>query len=136
MPVTANSIITPQTPKSAVAATTTANSTYGASPTNTVLLVTAGANGGRLVRLHAIPIATVTTANQLQLFRSQDGGVTKVFADSAVMATYALAQSTAAPKTDFGYSDDNPMILAANERLYVATGQSQAVDWVAEWADY
>jgi hypothetical protein len=136
MPATANSIITPQTPKSARAATTTANSTYSTSPTNTVLLVTAGANGARLTRLHAIPTATVTTANQLQVFRSPDGGVTKFFADSAVMATYTMAQNTAAPKTDFGYSDDNPTFLAAGETIYVATGQSQAVDWVAEWADY
>ena len=133
---TANSIITPQTPKSAIAATTTANSTYTTSPTNTVLLVTAGANGGRLTRLHAIPIATVTTANQLQVFRSQDAGVTKFFADSALMATYTMAQTTAVPKTDLGYSDDSPMILLPGERLYVAAGQSQAVAWVAEWADY
>ena len=133
---TANSIITPQTPKSAHVVTTTANSTYSTAPTNTVLLVTAGANGSRLTRLHGIPIATVTTANQLQVFRSLDTGTTKHFADSQVMATYTLAQTTAAPKTDFGYSDDNPLILAPGEQLYVATGQSQSVDWVAEWADY
>jgi hypothetical protein len=133
---TANSIITPQTPKSKQVATTVANSTYGTAPTNSVLLMTAGANGSRLVRLYAIPTATVTTANQLQVFRSPDAGATKYFADSQVMATYTMAQTTTAPKTDFGYSDDNPMFLAAGETIYVATGQSQAVDWVAEWADY
>lgn len=133
---TANSIITPQTPKAAHVVTTTANSTYTTTPTNSVLLMTAGANGARLTRLHGIPIATVTTANQLQVFRSIDTGTTKHFADSAVMATYTMAQTTAAPKTDFGYSDSNPMILAPGEQLYVATGQTQSVDWVAEWADY
>lgn len=133
---TANSIITPQTPKSNRAATTTANSTYTTTPTNSVLLVTAGANGSRLTRLHAIPTVTVTTANQLQVFRSPDSGTTKYFGDSAVMATYVLAQSTAAPKTDFGYSDDNPLILLGGETLYVAMGQSQAVNWIAEWQDY
>lgn len=136
MTATANSIITPQAPKTAQAGTTTANSTYTTTPTNTVLLVTAGANGSRLTRLHAIPTVTVTTANQLQVFRSPDSGTTKNFSDSQVMATYSMAQTTAAPKTDFGYSDTNPLILAANERIYVATGQSQAVTWVAEWADY
>ena len=47
---TANSIITPQTPKSAhVVQAFTANTTFSTTPTNTVLLVTAGtANGGRL----------------------------------------------------------------------------------------
>lgn len=136
MAVTANSIVTPQTPKSGIANVATANTTYTTSPTNTALLVTAGANGARLTRLHAIPLATVTTANQLQVFRSADAGTTKRFADSAVMATYTMAQSTAAPKTDFGYSDSNPMILVANETIYVAVGQSQSVDFVAEWQDY
>ncbi|HEX3887353.1 MAG TPA: hypothetical protein VHW05_07625 [Phenylobacterium sp.] len=133
---TANSIITPQMPKSAHVATTTANSTYSTTPTNSVLLATAGANGSRLTRLHAIPTATVTTANQLQVFRSLDAGTTKYFADSQAMATYSLTQSTQAPKTDFGYSDDNPMILAPGEQLWVATGESQAVAWVAEWGDF
>ncbi len=38
MPVTPNSIVTPQTPWSATAVATTANTTYTDSPTNTVLL--------------------------------------------------------------------------------------------------
>lgn len=136
MAVTANSIVTPQGPKSNLAALSTANTTYGTSPTNSVLLVTAGANGGRLTRLQAIPTATVTTANQLQLFRSMDSGTTKYFADSALMGTYTMAQNTEAPTTDFGYSDANPMYLQPNERIYMAEGQSQACVVIAEWADY
>lgn len=136
MAVTANSIITPQAPKSNVANLTTANTTYTTAPTNTVLLVTAGANGGRLTRLQAIPCESITTANQIQLFRSVDGGTTKYFADSALIAVYAMTQATEAPTTDFGYSDDNPLILQPNERLYLAEGQSKSVNVVAEWADY
>ena len=135
MAVTAGSIITPQQPKSAVAALTTANSTYTTSPTNAVLLVTAGANGARLTRLGAIPCETVT-ANQIQMFRSSDGGTTKYLADSALMAAYTMAQTTEAPTTDFGYSDDNPLILGANERIYMAEGLTKAVNVIAEWADY
>lgn len=138
MAVTANSIITPQTPKSAVAnlPASAVNSTYTTAPTNTVLLVTAGPNGARLTKLQAIPCASVATANQVQMFRSVDGGATKYFADSALMATYAMAQTTEAPTTDFGYSDDAPLILQPNERLYMAEGQSVSVNVVAEWADY
>lgn len=135
MPVTPNSIVTPQTPKSAVVNAGTANTNY-ASPSNTQLLVTAGANGARLTKLQAIPVATQTTANQLQVFRSSDGGTTKRFADSALMATYTMAQTTEAPTTDLGYSDDNPLILQAGETVYVAVGQSQSVNFIAEWADY
>lgn len=136
MAAPANSIITPQTPKSAVANLTTLNSTYTTSPTNTVLLVTAGANGARLTRLHAIPCETVT-ANQIQMFRDNaTAGVSKFFADSALMAAYTMAQTTEAPNTDFGYSDDNPMILQANERIYMAEGLTKSVNVVAEWSDY
>jgi len=60
----------------------------------------------------------------------------KFFADSALMPVYTMAQNTEAPTTDFGYSDDNPLILQPNERLYVAQGQSVSINAVAEWADY
>jgi hypothetical protein len=139
MTVTANSIITPQGPKSAIAnlPAGATNSTYTTSPTNTVLLVTAGPNGGRLTKLQAIPCANVGTADQIQMFRCVDGvGTVKFFADSALMATYTMAQNTEAPTTDFGYSDDNPLILQPNERIYMAQGQSVSVNVIAEWADY
>jgi hypothetical protein len=135
MPGTANSIITPQTPRSNMVVCTTANTTYGASPTNTQKIVTAGANGARLTKLRAIPQATVT-ATQLQEFRSLDAGVTKRFANSVLMAAYTMAQTTAAPATDFGYSDDNPKILSAGEQLYVAAGVTGSWAFEAEWADY
>lgn len=138
MSVTANSIITPQTPKSAhVSQSFTANSTYTTTPANTVLLVTAGANGGRLTKLRAIPAAGVT-ATQLQEFRSLDGGTTKKFSNAVLGASggYTMAGATAPPIADFGYSDDNPKILSANEQLYVAAGVTGAWSFEAEWADY
>jgi hypothetical protein len=132
---TANSIITPQTPRSNNASVTTANTTYSTAPTNTVVLFTAGVNGARVTRLSAMPQATVTAA-QLQLFRSRDNGTTKYFVNSALQAAYTMATNTAAPVTDFGYSDDNPLILAANEVLYVGSSITQNVTFNAEGADY
>ncbi|MBX3484800.1 hypothetical protein [Phenylobacterium sp.] len=52
------------------------------------------------------------------------------------MATYTMAQNSEAPTTDFGYSDDNPLILQPNECIYMAQGQSVSINAVAEWADY
>ena len=46
MPVTANSIITPQTPQSASVALAATANTNLITPTNTTLLLTAVANGG------------------------------------------------------------------------------------------
>jgi hypothetical protein len=139
MAVTPNSIITPQTLKSSQInlPSGATNSTYTTSPTNSVLLLTAGVNGGRLTKLQAIPCATVATADQIQMFRDNGtAGASKFFADSALMATYTMSQATEAPTTDFGYSDDHPLILQPNERVYMAQGQSVSINIVAEWADY
>jgi hypothetical protein len=138
MPVTPNSIVTPQTPKSATVVATVANTDYDDIPANAAgALITAGANGARVTKIYAIPRATVT-ATQLQLYRSADGGTTKRLFESALMVAYTMAATTEAPTTDFGYSDDNPLILSANEVVYPAIGVALAagVVFVAEWADY
>ena len=135
MPVTPNSIVTPQGPKSGGAVCTAANTNYSA-PTNILVIATAGANGARLTRASAIPLETVADT-QLQLFRDGDGsGTTKRFFRSSRMAAYTMAQTTEAPATDFGYSDDNPLILAAGEKLYAAIGATKQIAFTTEWADY
>lgn len=135
MAVTANSIVTPQTPKSGFAALTTANTTFTTSPTNTVLLVTAGANGARLTRLEFIPLETVT-ANALQWYRSIDAGTTKYLAGMAAGGSDTVSGTDGATTVSSGYSEDNPLILQANERIYVATGITKGYHVVAEWADF
>lgn len=137
MAVTPNSIVTPQTPKANVAGLTTGNTTFTTSPTNSVLLVTAGANGARLTRLQAIPLEQINTANNIQAYRDAgSAGVSKYLFNSALMATVTPGAAVANPVTDFGYSDANPLILLANERIYMAEGQTEAVNVVAEWADF
>lgn len=138
MTLSANSIITPQTPQSNhIEQSFTANTTYTTTPTNTVLLVTAGVNGARLTKLRAIPAATVT-ATQLQEFRSLDSGTTKKFSNSVLGAPsgYTMAGTTLPPIADFGYSDANPKILGPGETIYVAAGVTGAWAFEAEWANY
>jgi hypothetical protein len=132
---TANSIITPQTPRSACVAVSSANTTFSTSPTNTVLLVTAGLNGGRLTRLQAIPLETVT-ANFLQAYSSPDGGTTKHLVGAATGGSDTVSGTDGPTIIDFGYSDDNPLMLAPEEELYVATGIAKGYHVRAEWADY
>ena len=133
---TPNSIITPQTPKTGHAVTTTANTTYTDAPTNTQLLLDATA-AGRVTRISAMPRATVT-ATMLQLYLSKDGGVTKRLINSKLMSAHTIQATTAIPATDFGYSDLNPMLLEAGDSLYVAQAVTLAdgVCWDAEWAAY
>lgn len=135
MAVTVNSIITPQTPKSGSCAVTTANTTFSTSPSNTVLLVTAGANGARLTRLEAVPLETVT-ANALQFYRSTDAGATKYLGGMVTGGSDTVSGTDGSTTVSFGYSEDNAMILQANERIYVATGITKGYHFNAEWADY
>ena len=138
MPATANSIVTPQSVKSGTAAAITANATYSDTPTNTVVLITAGANGSRVVKISAVARATVT-ATELQLYRDGDGtGTVKRLFNSKLMAAYAVAGTTGNTPTDFGYSDANPLILGPGEKVYAAIGVTLAagIAFAAEWQDY
>ncbi|OXE35491.1 MAG: hypothetical protein CGW95_13530 [Phenylobacterium zucineum] len=135
MPVTPNSIITPQIPKAATAALTAANTVLTDSPTNTVTLVTAGSNGARVTKISAIPRATLT-ATLIQLFRSTDAGVTKRLFDCALIPACTITMGTDVPTTDFGYSEASPILLQAGESIYAALGATGNVCVLAEWGDY
>lgn len=137
MAVTPNSIVTPQTPKTATCVLTTASTDIDDAPTTSVLLWTAGANGSRITRLSAMPRATVT-ASLIGLYLSKDSGTTLRLIDSAVMAAHTVANTTEIPTTDFGYSEDNPLILEAADRLYATTAVSLAggIVVLASGADY
>lgn len=121
MPVSANSIVTPQTPLTATAVATTANSTYTDAPTNTVQLVAVQTNGARITKVTALARATVT-ATELQLYVSSDGGTTKRLIASKLMSAYTVAQTTGQTAADFGFTESIPLILAANESLWAAIG--------------
>ena len=123
MAVTANSIVTPQTPISGTAVATTANSTYTDSPSNTVQLLGTQTNGARVTRVTALARAT-NTATELQLYASPDAGTTKRFIASKLMAAYTVAQTTGQTAADFGFTETSPLILLAGESLYAGIGVS------------
>lgn len=124
MAVTANSVVTPQTPLAGTAKLTAANTNYDA-PTTALAVIPTQANGARLSRVSALALATVT-ATEIQLYASPDAGTTKRFIGSVLMAAYTVAQTTGQTKTDFGYSDSSPLILLAGESLYAAIGVANA----------
>lgn len=137
MATTPNSIITPQSVKTATCVLVTASTDIDDAPTTSVLLVTAGANGSRITRLVALPRATVT-ATMIQLYLSKDSGTTQRLIGSVLMSAHTVANTTAIPTTDFGFSDDNPLTLEASDRLYAATSVSLAGGIVvsAHYGDY
>ena len=119
MAVTPNSIVTPQTPIAGNAVATTANTTYTDTPTNSVQLLGVQTNGARMQKVTALARATVS-ATELQLYVSADGGTTKKFIGSKLMAAYTVAATTAQTVIDFGYTDAAPLILSSAESLWVA----------------
>lgn len=137
MAVTPNSIVTPQGARSANAICATANTDYSDAAVNAVKLMAAGPNGARLTRLQAIPRATVS-ATQLQVFRSSDGGVTRRLFRTQLMPAQTMSATAEMAQSDFGYSDANPVMLSADEELYVGIGVAAAsgVCFTAEWGDY
>ena len=128
-----------QTPKiAAVVATDAVASLGGDTPTNTVELLTAGADGCIVTRLTAMPRATVT-ASSLLLFVSEDNGTTKRLIDSVLMSAHTVATTTAIPQTYFiNYSESSPLRLEAGAKLYVGTQVALASGIVfrAEFTDF
>ena len=127
-----------QTPKTASCVVTTASADLATDPTNTVKLLTAGADGALLTRLSAIPRATVT-ASSLLLWVSLDGGTTKSLVDSVLMSAHTVAATTAIPVTAFSrYSEDMPERLQAGAELYVGSAVTLAggIVFTAEYTDF
>ena len=128
-----------QTPKNTTAIVTgAAGSITGDTPTNTVVLLTAGADGAILTRLSAIPRSTVT-ASSLLLFTSSDSGTTKRLIDSVLMAAQTVATTTAVASTSFTtYTETAPLRLQAGEQLYVGSQVALAsgIVFKAEYTDF
>jgi hypothetical protein len=121
-----NSIVTPQNVVTATAVCTAAKSTY-ADNANAVRLLPAASNpnGSMVKHLTAMPRGTVAPT-QLQLFRSPDQGQTLNLVDSTLMGAYTLSQTTAIPKSDFGYSAFTPLRVEPGEELWVGIGVALA----------
>lgn len=128
-----------QVPQTATAVAINAVANLGTdAPSNTVLLMTAGANGAILTRLTAIPRANVG-ASSLVLFVSNDAGVTQRLIDSELMPLQNIAVGTVIAETQFGnYSEARPLRMKAGDRLYVGTQVALAAGIVfkAEWTDF
>jgi len=127
-----------QTPKTATAVATGAATIADDNPSNTVELLTAGADGCIVTSLTAIPRATVT-ASSLVLWVSKDSGTTKRLIDSELMSAHTVATTTAIPETTFTrISESSPLRLEAGDRLYVGSQVALAggIVFKAEYTDF
>ena len=123
MPVTlTHDPVFAQNGRSVGAVATAAKTTYN-DVANAVLLCQGGSNGSIFKGLSAVPLNTVT-ASKIMLFWSPDNGTTMYLVDSALMAAYTMAATTATPVTTFtGFSE---IRLSPSDKLYVASGVALA----------
>lgn len=127
-----------QDPQTATAVVTgSVGSLDSDSPTNTEELLQAGSEGAIVTRLTAMPRGTVTDSG-LVLFVSDDGGTTKRLIDSALMEAHTVEDTSAIPKTEFDFSEEEPLRLGPNDRLYVGSMVSlgDGIVFTAEFTDY
>lgn len=125
--------------KSNTAVVTAALTGIGTSTvTGAQLLATGGTNGSMLVKLTAIPRATVTAAS-LVLFLVKAGAPTVYqLIDSELMAGITLSTTIAIPETVFAnITWATPLILDTGDMLYVGSQVALAAGIVfyAEQAD-
>src|SRR3954470_6867172 len=116
MPAQQNKVVTAQALVASQRTATVGKTTLG-DAANAVLLYKAGANGGVIYSIKALPLGTVA-ATQCQLYRSLNGATSLNLFALAVMAAYTLAATTAPPSTDFGYSESVPLRLAPLEEIW------------------
>ena len=127
-----------QITKTGSAVATAASAVTNDTPTNTILIATAGTDGALFTKLTAIPRATVT-ASGLYLFISQDSGTIKRMVDCALMAAYTYAATTDNEPTVFdAITEDTPIRLEAGDELYVssAVALTEGIVFNAEWTDF
>jgi len=107
-------------------------------PTNTILIATAGTEGALMSSLTAMPRATVG-ATALYFFVSKDSGSTKLLADSELMAVHTVAATTEIPETVFSnISQSKPLRLDGGDQVYVSIGVplTEGIVFKAEWTDF
>jgi len=122
MPVTPNSIVSPQNTFWTSAVATTANTTWTDTPTNTVALTFTNTNGARVKKITALARA-IPAATQLQLYASSDAGTTKRLINTVTMpASSGPAASLAQIPVDFGYTEEAPLVLGPGVSLWVGIG--------------
>jgi len=91
-------------------------------PTNAVLLVTAGAQGGIVPRLGAMLRNTLATANGLVLFVSRNEGAALRPKSSITMPAQTIGTTAGLTETEFTkFSELRPLRLGPNEQLYVGS---------------
>lgn len=137
MAVTPNSIVTPQTPVFRTAVATAAETNFhGPTAAPTLVDETTNQNGMRVTCVYAIQRAALSGNLNCQLYKKI--GSTYVLIDSVLMSNTTPSATVANAKSDFGYSEDNPLVLEPGVGLAVAIGSAvtNGVSFVARGAAY
>ena len=128
-----------QFPKTLTEEITGADDVSSETPANTVLIAQADSvNGGLLTSVTVTPKETVVSAVRVNLYTSLNGGTTKKFFMSALMAAHVVADTTEIPSTSFNLTEDAPRRLQAGEEIYAgaATALTGGMNAASQWSDF
>jgi len=126
-----------QNTKTGFAEATTAGVVTSDTPTETLLVATAGSDGALLSSLTATPRDTVT-ATALYFFVKK-AAAAKFLSGSVLMAAHTVAATTAIPVTTFSeISQSKPLRLEAGDTVFVSIGVNitNGIVFTAEWTDF
>lgn len=98
-------------------------------PSNTVELLTGSQAGTLVIRVAAVPRSTVTTT-ALYLFVSSDGGATQRLIRTKLAAADTVSSTDIPTEIDFCYNITEPLLLTADEKLFVAISVDLTEGWV------
>lgn len=137
---TSNKPIFAQKPKTATCSVSAAIASITTNtPTNTVLLLTAGPDGEMITKVSAIAKAT-TTVGCLHLFVRKTGdaaNIRRLLPYSALMAAYTYATTTENKPTTFAdITESNPLRLEAGDELYAGETVANNVEFTAQYATF
>lgn len=143
MAVTATPVFA-QTPKTNYASPTTAFTLTGAgsmlddNPSNTVLLITAGADGALVTNIKVIPRATCV-AHFAAIYLSKDAGTTKKLLGTVLITAQTVSTTTAVVEYAFTEATESlPLRLEAADRIYVGISVTNAngINFISKSVNY
>lgn len=106
-------------------------------PTGVIELVEAGPEGAIVTAVTAMPRGTVTASNLL-LFLNKANAVEMYLLGSVAMGAHTVELTTDIPVSEFLYSEQMPLRLAAGDRLFagMTVATADGVVFVAQSTDY
>lgn len=106
-------------------------------PTNTVLVATAGPDGGMLTSVSITPRSSVV-AGTAYVFTSPDAGVNQYLIGAVQISLQTITTTSGISNIVFNFTESTSRRMAPNERIYIGSTSVAASGSAgdAQWSDF